>query len=204
MGRMVTLAALCAALLTGCAAQPAVQAPDSSDAIAAQPPAAQPLSASEAEQRALAPLRAGCTAALTGEQLSVRAADGTSRDYYVFAISRADGSAAGKAAVDSVTGQVYHYLGDGVLEPYESFLLYDGDKAGQDWPGVYADENGRTLTLTLQEDGSLSYTFSDGTAGTAAVAGDTAASADGALTFLLGQGLVTVAGGSVAGNYTAQ
>ena len=149
-------------------------------------------------------MRAGCTAALTDEQLSVCAADGTSRGYYVCAISRADGSAAGKAAVDCMTGQVYHYLGDGVLEPYTSFLLYDGDRAGQDWPGVYADENGRTLTLVLQEDGSLSYTFSDGTAGTAVVTGDTAASADGTLTFLLEQGIVTAAGGSVTGNYIAQ
>lgn len=204
MGRRAVLAALCAVLLTGCAAQTAAQAPDSSETVAAQPPAARQLTVSEAEQRALAPLRAGCTAALTDEQLSVRAADGTSRDYYVFAISRADGSAAGKAAVDCMTGQVYHYLGDGVLEPYTSFLLYDGDRAGQDWPGVYADENGRTLTLVLQEDGSLSYTFSDGTAGTAMVSGDTAASADGMLTFLLEQGIVTAAGGSVTGNYIAQ
>ena len=69
---------------------------------------------------------------------------------------------------------------------------------------MYADENGRTLTLTLQEDGSLSYTFSDGTAGTAVVTGDTAVSADGTLTFLLEQGIVTAAGGSVTGNYIAQ
>ena len=200
MGRMVALTALCAVLLTGCAAQPAAQEPDSSETVAA----VRQLTATEAEQRALAPLRAGCTAVLTDEQLSVRAADGTSRSYYVFAISRADGSDAGKAAVDCMTGQVYHYLGDGVLEPYTSFLLYDGDRAGQDWPGVYADENGRTLTLVLQEDGSLSYTFSDGTAGTAMVSGDTAASADGMLTFLLEQGIVTAAGGSVTGNYIAQ
>ena len=200
MGRMAALTALCAVLLTGCAAQPAAQGPDSSETVAA----VRQLTALEAEQRVLAPLRAGCTAVLTDEQLSVRAADGTSRGYYVFAISRADGSDAGKAAVDCMTGQVYHYLGDGVLEPYTSFLLYDGDRAGQDWPGVYADENGRTLTLVLQEDGSLSYTFSDGTAGTATVSGDTAASADGMLTFLLEQGIVTAAGGSVTGNYIAQ
>ena len=200
MGRMAALTALCAVLLTGCAAQPAAQEPDSSETVAA----VRQLTATEAEQRALAPLRAGCTAVLTDEQLSVRAADGTSRSYYVFAISRADGSDAGKAAVDCMTGQVYHYLGDGVLEPYTSFLLYDGDRAGQDWPGVYADENGRTLTLVLQEDGSLSYTFSDGTAGTAMISGDTAASADGMLTFLLEQGIVTAAGGSVTGNYIAQ
>lgn len=200
MGRRAVLAALCAVLLTGCAAQTAAQAPDSSETVAA----VRQLTVSEAEQRALAPLRAGCTAVLTDEQLSVRAADGTSRGYYVFAISRADGSDAGKAAVDCMTGQVYHYLGDGVLEPYTSFLLYDGDRAGQDWPGVYADENGRTLTLVLQEDGSLAYTFSDGTAGTAMVSGDTAASADGMLTFLLEQGIVTAAGGSVTGNYIAQ
>lgn len=200
MGRRAVLAALCAVLLTGCAAQTAAQAPDSSETVAA----VRQLTVSEAEQRALAPLRAGCTAVLTDEQLSVRAADGTSRGYYVFAISRADGSDAGKAAVDCMTGQVYHYLGDGVLEPYTSFLLYDGDRAGQDWPGVYADENGRTLTLVLQEDGSLAYTFSDGTAGTAMVSGDTAASADGMLTFLLEQGIVTAAGGSMTGNYIAQ
>ena len=200
MGRRAVLGGLCAVLLTGCAAQTAAQAPDSSETVAA----VRQLTVSEAEQRALAPLLAGCTAMLTDKQLSVRAADGTSRGYYVFAISRADGSDAGKAAVDCMTGQVYHYLGDGVLEPYTSFLLYDGDRAGQDWPGVYADENGRTLTLTLQEDGSLSYTFSDGTAGTAMVSGDTAASADGMLTFLLEQGIVTAAGGSVTGNYIAQ
>ena len=61
----------------------------------------------------------------TEETLTV-GADEDARDYFVFeVIARAENRTVGKVAVDCETGEKYHYLGDGVLEDYSTFPLYD-------------------------------------------------------------------------------
>ena len=140
----------------------------------------------------------------TEETLTV-GADEDARDYFVFeVIARAENRTVGKVAVDCETGEKYHYLGDGVLEDYSTFPLYDeAAERSEGWPGEYVSPAGVTLTVVQQEsETSFAYSFSDGTEGTAEVTGDTAKSADGALNFLLAGQIVTVAGGGLTGNYT--
>ena len=203
MERTIALAALCAVLLSGCTEQ----------MDAAQKQAVQQnqtggveetrlLSEAQAQKQVLAPLSGTCSAVLTEETLSVCAADGAEHAYFVFEVSGAEGTPVGKAAVDRTTGEAYYYLGDGVLEDYTAFPLYDAAASDrQSWAGVYLGENGSTLTVGQQEEGSITYAFSDGTQGEAATDGGTAVSADGTLHFLLEQGIMTVAGGEQAGVY---
>ena len=160
------------------------------------------LSEAQAQKQVLAPLSGTCSAVLTEETLSVCAADGAEHAYFVFEVSGAEGTPVGKAAVDRTTGEAYYYLGDGVLEDYTAFPLYDAAASDrQSWAGVYLGENGSTLTVGQQEEGSITYAFSDGTQGEATVDGGTAVSVDGMLHFLLEQGIMTVAGGEQAGVY---
>ena len=89
-----------------------------------------------------------------------------------------------------------------MLEDYTAFPLYDAAASDrQSWAGVYLGEDGSTLTVGQQEEGSITYAFSDGTQGEATVDGGTAVSVDGMLHFLLEQGIMTVAGGEQAGVY---
>lgn len=203
MERTIALAALCAVLLSGCTEQ----------MDAAQKQAVQQdqtggtheeclLTEAQARKQVLAPLSGTCSAVLTEETLSVCAADGAEHAYFVFEVSGAEGTPVGKAAVDRTTGEAYYYLGDGVLEDYTAFPLYDAAASDrQSWAGVYLGEDGSTLTVGQQEEGSITYAFSDGTQGEAATDGGTAVSADGTLHFLLEQGIMTVAGGEQAGVY---
>lgn len=203
MERTIALAALCAVLLSGCTEQ----------MDAAQKQAVQQnqtggveetrlLSEAQAQKQVLAPLSGTCSAVLTEETLSVCAADGAEHAYFVFEVSGAEGTPVGKAAVDRTTGEAYYYLGDGVLEDYTAFPLYDASASDrQSWAGVYLGEDGSTLTVGQQEEGSITYAFSDGTQGEATVDGGTAVSVDGMLHFLLEQGIMTVAGGEQAGVY---
>lgn len=206
MGQTIVLAALCAVLLSGCTAQAdagqqaAQQAVPQDQADGTQEERL--LTEAQAREQVLAPLSGPCSAALTEETLSVRAADGAEHAYFVFEVSGADGTPVGKAAVDRTTGEAYYYLGDGVLEDYTAFPLYDAAATDrQSWAGVYLGEDGSTLTVGQQEEGSITYAFSDGTQGEAAADGGTAVSADGTLHFLLEQGIMTVAGGEQAGVY---
>ena len=203
MERTIALAALCAVLLSGCTEQM-----DSAQKQAVQQDQTggveetRLLSEAQAQKQVLAPLSGTCSAVLTEETLSVRAADGAEHAYFVFEVSGAEGTLVGKAAVDRTTGEAYYYLGDGVLEDYTAFPLYDAAASDrQSWAGVYLGENGSTLTVGQQEEGSITYAFSDGTQGEAATDGGTAVSADGTLHFLLEQGIMTVAGGEQAGVY---
>ena len=203
MERTIALAALCAVLLSGCteqmdAAQKQAVQQDQSGGVEET----RLLSEAQAQKQVLAPLSGTCSAVLTEEILSVCAADGAEHAYFVFEVSGAEGTPVGKAAVDRTTGEAYYYLGDGVLEDYTAFPLYDAAASDrQSWAGVYLGENGSTLTVGQQEEGSITYAFSDGTQGEAATDGGTAVSVDGMLHFLLEQGIMTVAGGEQAGVY---
>lgn len=203
MERTIALAALCAVLLSGCteqmdAAQKQAVQQDQTGGVEET----RLLSEAQAQKQVLAPLSGTCSAVLTEEILSVCAADGAEHAYFVFEVSGAEGTPVGKAAVDRTTGEAYYYLGDGVLEDYTAFPLYDAAASDrQSWAGVYLGENGSTLTVGQQEEGSITYAFSNGTQGEAATDGGTAVSADGTLHFLLEQGIMTVAGGEQAGVY---
>lgn len=203
MERTIALAALCAVLLSGCteqmdAAQKQAVQQDQTGGVEET----RLLSEAQAQKQVLAPLSGTCSAVLTEEILSVCAADGAEHAYFVFEVSGAEGTPVGKAAVDRTTGEAYYYLGDGVLEDYTAFPLYDAAASDrQSWAGVYLGEDGSTLTVGQQEEGSITYAFSDGTQGEAATDGGTAVSADGTLHFLLEQGIMTVAGGEQAGVY---
>lgn len=203
MERKIALAALCAVLLSGCteqmdAAQKQAVQQDQTGGVEET----RLLSEAQAQKQVLAPLSGTCSAVLTEEILSVCAADGAEHAYFVFEVSGAEGTPVGKAAVDRTTGEAYYYLGDGVLEDYTAFPLYDAAASDrQSWAGVYLGENGSTLTVGQQEEGSITYAFSDGTQGEATVDGGTAVSVDGMLHFLLEQGIMTVAGGEQAGVY---
>ena len=203
MERTIALATLCAVLLSGCteqmdAAQKQAVQQDQTGGVEET----RLLSEAQAQKQVLAPLSGTCSAVLTEEILSVCAADGAEHAYFVFEVSGAEGTPVGKAAVDRTTGEAYYYLGDGVLEDYTAFPLYDAAASDrQSWAGVYLGENGSTLTVGQQEEGSITYAFSDGTQGEAATDGGTAVSADGTLHFLLEQGIMTVAGGEQAGVY---
>lgn len=203
MERTIALAALCAVLLSGCteqmdAAQKQAVQQDQTGGVEET----RLLSEAQAQKQVLAPLSGTCSAVLTEETLSVCAADGAEHAYFVFEVSGAEGTPVGKAAVDRTTGEAYYYLGDGVLEDYTAFPLYDAAASDrQSWAGVYLGENGSTLTVGQQEEGSITYAFSDGTQGEATVDGGAAVSVDGTLHFLLEQGIMTVAGGEQAGVY---
>ena len=203
MERTIALAALCAVLLSGCteqmdAAQKQAVQQDQTGGVEET----RLLSEAQAQKQVLAPLSGTCSAVLTEETLSVCAADGAEHAYFVFEVSGAEGTPVGKAAVDRTTGEAYYYLGDGALEDYTAFPLYDAAASDrQSWAGVYLGENGSTLTVGQQEEGSITYAFSDGTQGEATVDGGTAVSVDGMLHFLLEQGIMTVAGGEQAGVY---
>ena len=203
MERTIALAALCAVLLSGCteqmdAAQKQAVQQDQTGGVEET----RLLSEAQAQKQVLAPLSGTCSAVLTEEILSVCAADGAEHAYFVFEVSGAEGTPVGKAAVDRTTGEAYYYLGDGVLEDYTAFPLYDAAASDrQSWAGVYLGENGSTLTVGQQEEGSITYAFSDGTQGEATVDGGAAVSVDGTLHFLLEQGIMTVAGGEQAGVY---
>ena len=203
MERTIALAALCAVLLSGCteqmdAAQKQAVQQDQTGGVEET----RLLSEAQAQKQVLAPLSGTCSAVLTEETLSVCAADGAEHAYFVFEVSGAEGTPVGKAAVDRTTGEAYYYLGDGVLEDYTAFPLYDAAASDrQSWAGVYLGENGSTLTVGQQEEGSITYAFSDGTQGEATVDGGTAVSVGGMLHFLLEQGIMTVAGGEQAGVY---
>ena len=222
MKQAIAYAALCALLLSGCAQQTSVVEPAAGQTGAANP---QVQALEQAEQAGLPEPAAGDMLSeeealkrvsdtidttsyrveQTGETLSVGGEEGQAHEYLVFAVSRDTGEAVGRIAIDRTTGEKYNYLGDGVLEDYTTFPLYDAQAEERlGWPGVYVSAANFSLTISQEEDGAFLYAFSDGTEGTAAVTGDTAKSADGEINFLLADHIITVAGGGLTGNYTAQ
>ena len=223
MKRSIAFAALCALFLTGCTQQTGEAEPVAEQAGSVNPQAQALEQAEQAglldggeyddrmtEEEALARVSAPIdgeqyAVAPTGETLSVGGGGGQAHEYFVFSVSRATGEPVGKVAVDRETGEKYNYLGDGVLEGYDSFPLYNAEAEKQTgWDGVYSNATALSLTITQEEEGAFSYAFSDGTEGTAVVTDETAKSEDGEINFLLADNIVTVAGGGLTGNYTAQ
>lgn len=221
MNRTIAVAALGALLLSGCTPQTDVLEPTTEEAAKVNPQtqaleqAAQAGLLPDHTQRRLTEREAleQVAGAIDGEEYTVEATDETltvgadeasARDYYVFAVTAAaENRAVGKVAVDCETGEKYHYLGDGVLEDYATFPLYDAAaERAAGWPGRYVSPAGVTLEVTQDSEDSITYRFSDGTEGAAAVSGDTAKSEDGELNFLLAERIVTVAGSGLTGNYT--
>lgn len=145
------------------------------------------------------------TAEVTDEVLEVAGADGdNAHPFCVVEVRGADGAAVGQIAVDRVTGEKYTYRGDGALDDYASFPLYDAEaERGDRWSGSYRTAAGRTVELTDQTDTTFDFVFYDGTAGCAVYSERTAKSEDGKINFLLSDGVLTVAGGDLTGNYKA-
>ena len=222
MKRSIAMVSLSILLLSGCTQQADVREPTAEEAAKVNPQTQALEAATQAglisedaavglsEQEALQQVAGAVDEAqydveATEETLSVGADAASAREYYVFVISDTTGRTVGKVAVDRETGEKYNYLGDGVLDDYATFPLYDAEaEQHQGWPGSYVSPAGVTLTITQEEETGIVYCFSDGTEGTAAVNGETAKSADEQMNFLLADGIVTVAGGGLTGNYIAQ
>lgn len=221
MKRSVAMVVLGTLLLSGCTQQTDVMEPTAEEAAKVNPQTQALEAATQAgllsedtavglsEQEALRQVAGGVdeteyTVEATEETLSVGADAASAREYYVFVVSDTTGRTVGKVAVDRETGEKYSYLGDGVLDDYSTFPLYDAEaEQHKGWPGSYVSSAGRTLTITQEQESEIVYCFSDGTEGTAAVNGETAKSEDEQMNFLLADGIVTVAGGGLTGNYTA-
>lgn len=221
MKRSVAMVVLGTLLLSGCTQQTDVMEPTAEETAKVNPQTQALEAATQAgllsedtavglsEQEALQQVAGGIdeteyTVEATEETLSVGADAASAREYYVFVVSDSTGRTVGKVAVDRETGEKYSYLGDGVLDDYSTFPLYDAEaEQHKGWPGSYVSAAGRTLTITQEQESEIVYCFSDGTEGTAAVNGETAKSEDEQMNFLLADGIVTVAGGGLTGNYTA-
>ena len=222
MKRSIAMVSLSILLLSGCTQQADVMEPTAEEAAKVNPQTQALEAATQAglisedvavglsEQEALQQVAGAVDEAqydvkATEETLSVGADAASAREYYVFVVSDTTGRTVGKVAVDRETGEKYNYLGDGVLDDYATFPLYDAEaEQHKGWPGSYVSPAGVTLTITQEEETGIVYCFSDGTEGTAAVNGETAKSADEQMNFLLADGIVTVAGGGLTGNYIAQ
>ncbi len=224
MKRTIAFAALGALLLSGCAQQTDVMEPSAEESGAESPQlqaleraeqaglldqnenAREALTEDEALSAVTEPLDASkYTAAMTDEVLSIGADAAEARAYFVVEVSETGGKAVGKVAVDQETGERYNYLGDGVLEDYATFPLYNPAVDGVGgWEGTYKGPVSILLEITRDTPDTLTYLFSDGTQGTATVTGETARSEDGDINFLLAENIVTVAGGGLTGNYVAQ
>lgn len=221
MKRSVAMVVLGTLLLSGCTQQTDVMKPAAEESAKVNPQTQALEAATQAgllsedtaaglsEQEALQQVAGGIDETMyavevTEETLSVGTDAASAREYYVFMVSDATGRTVGKVAVDQETGEKYNYLGDGVLDDYATFPLYDAEaEQHKGWPGSYVSPTGITLTITQEEQAEIMYCFSDGTEGVAAVRGETAKSADEQMNFLLADGIVTVAGGGFTGNYTA-
>ncbi len=142
------------------------------------------------------------TIEMTDIQLEVSPPDSSEvHRFYVFAVKDDAGEAVGQIAVDRETGEKYTYQGEGIIEDYSMFPLYEPPHGDYDWEGEYESPSGLTLAITGREDSGFTYAFSDGTEGYANITGDTAKSEDGEINFLLSEKIITVAGGGLTGNY---
>lgn len=198
------LAGLCAALLlagslaalTGCSKDETVTPPaQTNDANEdPNPPAEGFTHLTEDEARALVAekLPEGYTLSPCGlidaQGNTVSAGDLTedAHFYYAFDVHDAADARVGGMAVEIVSGDRYNYnggTGEGVITDYADFTLYDPAQDAQcDWNGIF--QSGETTVELMQADNnSFEFAFSDGTQGVARVKGNTAATADGALTF---------------------
>jgi len=192
--------------------------PESDSSEAGTGSASRPLlEEAEASARIADTLHAGSyVITLTDDQLTV--GDDQEHEYFVFAVtdvgaaepvSRVPSAAdtdtdtlIGYVAVNRVTGELYYYLGDGVLEDYASFPLYDADAAWAcRWVGTYQGPASMTLEVLQGTSEAFTYRFSDGTTGQAQLSSNTAKSTDPAISFLFADDTITVISEKLVGNY---
>lgn len=188
------------------------------------------LEEAEASSRIVNTLRAGSYAiTLTDDQLTV--GDNKEHEYFIFEVAEAEttepvagqvganqgtrtkgnhvntastntDTVIGYVAVNRVTGELYYYLGDGVLEDYSSFPQYDADAAWAcRWVGTYQGPVNMTLEVLQGTSESFTYRFSDGTTGQAQLSGNTAKSNDPTINFLFADDTITVISEKLVGNY---
>ncbi len=142
------------------------------------------------------------TIEMTDIQLEISPPDSSEvHRFYVFVVKDDAGGEVGQIAVDRETGEKYTYQGEGIIEDYSVFPLYEPQHGDYGWEGEYESPTGLTLAITGKNDGGFTYEFSDGTGGYAIITGDTAKSEDGEINFLLSEKIITVAGGGLTGNY---
>ncbi len=142
------------------------------------------------------------TIEMTDIQLEISPPDSSEvHKFYVFVVKDDAGEEVGQIAVDRETGEKYTYKGEGIIEDYSVFPLYEPQHGDYDWEGEYESPSGLSLVITGREDDGFTYEFSDGTGGYANITGDTAKSEDGEINFLLSEKIITVAGGGLTGNY---
>jgi len=161
------------------------------------------LSEWEARSRVENVLDASCVVRKLDVKLEIGDADGNDmHSFFVFEVLDGNGEPAGQVAVDRVTGEKYHYLGEGVVDSYETFPLYNPEnEKACDWTGEYAGPNHLTLTIVQQDETVFTYDFSNEISGTARISENTACSEDEEIRFLFSDDIITVAGHEVSGNY---
>lgn len=122
--------------------------------------------------------------------------DENGNTHYLFRVFDGDKQEVGQVAIDKESGERHSYDGEKLL-PYSDFVLYDPSvDAVIDWNGKYT--NGEFTLELIQEDGhSFWFLFSDsGPEDVAQVTGNTAAYADGKLTFTMQEDGSLVVGGT--------
>lgn len=127
--------------------------------------------------------------------------------YFIFEVRNREGDFLGEIAVDRVTGDKYHYLGEEQFNSFETFLLSDTDEEPQiQWSGEYTKTNHLSLYVIQNDTDQFVYHFSDGTEGTAYLSDNTAKSEseENTIFFLRSDEILTVIGKGVSGNYTLQ
>lgn len=216
MKRFTALVALFVIVLTGCA-KDSENTQDNPDVQTNEPPKEEVVTPIEKEQPDIITLseedaksriaesidQESYTLELKDDTLSVGTAENTAHEYFIFDVKDVEGSSVGQVAIDKETGEKYHYLGDGTLDNYNTFALYNpAVDAICDWEGTYKGPASTTLEVLQGDSGSFEYQFSEGKTGNARISGNTAKSNDGEISFLFSDGVITVAGGGMTGNYT--
>lgn len=212
MKRWPVVTVLLAACLTGCAGEKAesvnlqsqaLERAEQAGLIREEAKKPQLLSVYESQQLAGEQFGSESYAVAPSDEKLECEIEGDTHEFAVFeACRRSDGSEVGQVAVDRVTGERYSYEGEGVLGDYGAMLTEDESESA-DWSGSYTCESsGVSVTLSQTDPETFSYAFSDGVSGAATAGKDSAASEDGAIRFLLHEGVLTVIGGGETGNYT--
>ncbi len=132
--------------------------------------------------------------------------------YFVIVVRDSYGIDICKVAVDGVTGEIFHYVSGKTFADFSQSPLFDAKRdTPLVWEGTFSGDES-TLTTVKNEDGSLTYTFSDGTTGTGIITGNvvsvlTEGDAPQAIVMLCNiDGTMTVGGTNLAlnGTYTPQ
>lgn len=120
---------------------------------------------------------------------------------YVFSVQKGN-EEIGQMAIDTVTGDKFYYLGEGVLEDYKAFPAYNPvAEVDERWCGTFEGPLYQAMKLEPVDEAQIVYSFDSGPNGTAHLEGGSAKSEDGELIFLLSEEGITVIGGNQTGNY---